>query len=143
MYKGVVHSIVLARVEREQADDLVQDTFLRAWERLPSLRRPEAFGPWLLNIARNRVTDDARVRRARGPMPELGQAPPPTVEAKEVLSAIRALPKHYAEPLLMRLVQGMTGAEIAAQTGLTPGSVRVNLHRGMARLRAALESDDE
>jgi RNA polymerase sigma-70 factor (ECF subfamily) len=40
--------------------------------------------------------------------------------------------------LILRLVEGMTGPEIAARTGLTPGSVRVNLHRGMHQLRAKL-----
>lgn len=143
MYKGVVHSVVLARVERDRADDLVQDVFLRAWERLDMLRRPEAFGPWLLNIARNRVRDHRRRDRATASMPDIGRPPPPTAEAKQALAAIRALPDHYSEPLMMRLVEGLTGAEIAERTGLTPGSVRVNLHRGMARLRAALEIDDE
>jgi RNA polymerase sigma-70 factor, ECF subfamily len=49
------------------------------------------------------------------------------------------LPEAYRETLMMRLVEGMTGPEIAARTGLTPDSVRVNLHRGMKLLRDALE----
>jgi RNA polymerase sigma-70 factor (ECF subfamily) len=56
-----------------------------------------------------------------------------------VLEAIRSLPESYREPLILRLVEGMTGPEIAARTGLTPGSVRVNLHRGMQHLRASLK----
>ena len=59
-------------------------------------------------------------------------------EELAVLDAIRALPAAYAETLLMRLLEGMTGPEIAARTGLTPESVRVNLCRGMKRLRRAL-----
>src|SRR5262249_61327559 len=62
----------------------------------------------------------------------------PGAEAREALEAIRALPDAYREPLLMRLVEGMSGAEIAERTGLTPGSVRVNLHRGMQLLRERL-----
>jgi RNA polymerase sigma-70 factor (ECF subfamily) len=54
------------------------------------------------------------------------------------MAAIRALPEAYRETLTMRLVEGMTGPEIAERTGLTHGSVRVNLHRGMLQLRAAL-----
>ena len=60
----------------------------------------------------------------------------------EILDAIRALPDAYRETLILRLVEGMTGPEIAARTGLTHGSVRVNLHRGMQQLRAKLETQD-
>ena len=63
---------------------------------------------------------------------------PPRAEARRALEAIRALPEAYREPLVLRLVEGMTGPEIAERTGLTPGSVRVNLHRGMKLLRERL-----
>jgi RNA polymerase sigma-70 factor (ECF subfamily) len=55
-----------------------------------------------------------------------------------VLATIRTLPEAYREPLLLRLVEGMSGSEIAERTGLTHGSVRVNLHRGMTLLRQKL-----
>lgn len=55
-----------------------------------------------------------------------------------MLEAIRSLPEAYREPLVLRLVEGLTGPEIAEKTGLTPGSVRVNLSRGMKRLRTSL-----
>jgi RNA polymerase sigma-70 factor (ECF subfamily) len=55
-----------------------------------------------------------------------------------ILALVRSLPETYREPLILRLVEGMTGPEIAARTGLTPGSVRVNLHRGMQQLREKL-----
>ncbi len=48
---------------------------------------------------------------------------------------MRELPEAYRDTLVMRFVEGMTGPEIAAHTGLTHGSVRVNLHRGMQMLR--------
>jgi RNA polymerase sigma-70 factor (ECF subfamily) len=57
------------------------------------------------------------------------------MEAQTVLNAILSLPEAYREPLILRLVEGMSGPEIAARTGLTHGSVRVNLHRGMQQLR--------
>ena len=60
------------------------------------------------------------------------------LDAERALAAIRSLPDAYRETLLLRLVEGLTGPEIAERTGLTAGSVRVNLHRGMALLRAAL-----
>ena len=61
------------------------------------------------------------------------------MEAQRALDAIRALPQAYRETLMLRLVEGMTGPEIALRTGLTPDSVRVNLCRGMKLLRAALD----
>ena len=59
-------------------------------------------------------------------------------EAALILAVVRALPEPYREPLILRLVEGMTGPEIAARTGLTHGSVRVNLYRGMQLLREKL-----
>ena len=56
----------------------------------------------------------------------------------EILELIRSLPDAYRETLVLRLVEGMTGPEIAARTGLTAASVRVNLHRGMKLLRERL-----
>jgi RNA polymerase sigma-70 factor, ECF subfamily len=59
-------------------------------------------------------------------------------DAVSLLSVIRSLPDAYRETLMLRLVEGLTGPEIAERTGLTPGSVRVNLHRGMKQLRETL-----
>jgi len=63
---------------------------------------------------------------------------PIETETFAILEIIRSLPEAYRDTLLMRLVEGMTGAEIAARSGLTPASVRVNLHRGMKLLRERL-----
>ena len=60
-----------------------------------------------------------------------------------MLAAIRALPEAYRETLVLRLVEGMTGPEIAERTGLTAGSVRVNLYRGMKQLRERLRASYE
>ena len=59
-------------------------------------------------------------------------------EAVMTMAVLRTLPETYRESLTLRLVEGMTGPEIAARLGLTHGSVRVNLHRGMRMLRERL-----
>ena len=59
-------------------------------------------------------------------------------EADEILETIRGLPEAYRETLILRLVEGMTGPEIAERIGLTHDSVRVNLFRGMKMLRERL-----
>ncbi|MGI8671444.1 MAG: sigma-70 family RNA polymerase sigma factor [Luteitalea sp.] len=61
------------------------------------------------------------------------------LEADRALAVIRQLPEAYRETLLLRLVEGMNGPEIAARTGLTPDSGRVNLCRGMKLLRSRLD----
>ena len=138
-YSRMVHGILLSRVPSSEAEDLVQDVFFAAWRRLATLRDSNAFGGWLAMIARNRAADYHREARPTLALPdELASSNPPHLEAASVLETIRSLPEAYRETMILRLVEGMTGPEIAVQTGLTPDSVRVNLHRGMKLLRAAL-----
>jgi DNA-directed RNA polymerase specialized sigma24 family protein len=63
--------------------------------------------------------------------------------ARSVLAAIHALPEAYHETLVLRLVEGLTGPQIAAALDMTHGSVRVNLTRGMEMLRAKLTANPE
>jgi RNA polymerase sigma-70 factor (ECF subfamily) len=152
-YAPMVHGILLARVRPSEVDDLMQDVFVSALEKLGGLRDGQAFGPWLATMAKNRAIDFHRSRKPTAELPEeLGRPDAERAEAERVLRTIRALPEAYREPLVLRLVEGMTGPEIAAQVGLEPGSVRVNLCRGMKMLRErlglvaaeapALEADD-
>jgi RNA polymerase sigma-70 factor (ECF subfamily) len=139
-YASMVHGILLCRVPRWEVEDLAQDVFLIVFRRLSSLRNPAAFPGWLAMIARNRATDYLRRTPRTEELPEdLPSSDPSETEARAILEIIRALPEAYRETLVLRLVEGMTGPEIAARTGLTPGSVRVNLHRGMVRLREKLD----
>ncbi len=139
-YAGLVHGILLARVPRLEIEDLVQDVFLTAYRRLATLRDPAAFPGWIAMITRNHATDHMRrAPRTEELLEDLPAENPSEYEAKAILEIVRSLPEAYRETLILRLVEGMTGPEIAARTGLTPGSVRVNLHRGMARLREKLD----
>jgi RNA polymerase sigma-70 factor (ECF subfamily) len=142
-YARLVHGILLARVPPGEADDLVQDVFLSVMRQLRGLRTAAAFRGWLAAIARNRAMDYFRRTRQLVPLEDdmihKSRAAPDTgANALEVLDLIRHLPEAYREPLILRLVEGMTGPEIAHQTGLTADSVRVNLCRGMKMLRALL-----
>jgi RNA polymerase sigma-70 factor (ECF subfamily) len=143
LYAPMVHGILLARVPYRDVDDLVQDVFLVALKRLGSLRDTAAFGGWLAMITRNRAVD--YYRRARETEELTDDLPVASSrdteaehEAARMLEAVRSLPEAYRETLVMRLVEGMTGPEIAARAGMTPASVRVNLHRGMKLLREKL-----
>jgi RNA polymerase sigma-70 factor (ECF subfamily) len=141
-YARVIHAVLLARAPYDDVEDLVQDVFLSAWDRLQSLRDPAAFGGWLTMIARNRATDFHRRTVDAVELPEDLSVPDESstrMEALAVLDTIRSLPAAYRETLVLRLVEGLTGPEIAERTGLTSASVRVNLHRGMKLLREKLE----
>lgn len=146
-YARMVHGVLLARVPRPDVDDLVQDVFLLALRRLPTLRQPESFGAWLATIARNLANDFHRrsvpenrwVQETADSVAGENTEKDRDGQAIEILETIRNLPDAYRETLILRLVEGMTGPEIAARTGMTAGSVRVNLHRGMQQLRAKLK----
>jgi len=146
LYASMVHGILLARVPHDDVDDLVQEVFMTALQRLSTLRDTRSFGAWLAAIARNRAND---YHRHAAPEEQLADDPSENERASsnsedrerpaaEILDVVRTLPDAYRETLILRLVEGMTGPEIAARTGLTHGSVRVNLHRGMQLLREKL-----
>lgn len=139
LYAPLVHGILLSRVPRAEVDDLVQDIFLHAFKKLHTLRDAAAFGPWIAMIARNRAVDFHRRSRETVEInDDLRGSESHESRANEILELIRNLPEAYRETLVLRLVEGMTGPEIAARTGLTAASVRVNLHRGMKLLREKL-----
>ena len=140
-FSRAVHAVLLSRLPRSQVDDLVQEVFLHAMTRIAELREPLAFGAWICTLARRRVADYYRRATADAPLEDViapGTSPETSAEASAAVAAIHDLPEAYRETLAMRLVAGMSGPEIAAATGLTPDSVRVNLHRGFRLLRSRL-----
>jgi RNA polymerase sigma-70 factor (ECF subfamily) len=145
-YARMVHGILLARVPLPEVDDLVQDVFVQAMRQVHTLRDVSCFGGWLATVTRNRAND---YHRRSVELVELTEDSPSEAREKRrssapgddgaaILAAIRELPEAYRETLILRLVEGYTGPEISERTGLTPGSVRVNLHRGMQMLREKL-----
>ncbi len=138
-FSPMVHGIVLARVPRDEVDDIVQEVFIAAYKNLRDLRDKNAVGAWVANIARNRAFEFYRHTKPTEELSEnLSRNDNSIAEAREILETICSLPDAYKETLILRLVEGMTGQEISEQTGLTPESVRVNLHRGMKLLREKL-----
>lgn len=139
-YSRLVHGILLAHVPYADAEDLTQDVFVQAMEKIGALSNPQAVGGWLAAIARRRAVDFHRRRKPAEPIenhdPGRRDA---RGEALLALGEIQRLPEAYRETLILRLVEGMTGPEIAERTGLTHDSVRVNLHRGMKLLRERLQ----
>lgn len=148
-YARMVHGILLCRVPPREVDDLVQDVFVSALRQLHALRDASRFGAWLCTITRNRANDYHRRAIPIEQATESGEVETmeqsratdhvAEQEAAAVLAVLSTLPDTYCEPLTLRLVEGMTGPEIAVRMGMTHGSVRVNLFRGMQMLREKLE----
>ena len=148
-FAPMVHAVLVAHAAAQEAEDLMQDVFLAAWRGLHRLQRDEHVGAWLAVIARNRarrshsrappaaesLPDDPPDPRSLSRGAEGGGGGAGAVEARDAADAALALlaqlPDAYRETLAMRLVEGLSGPEIAEATGLTHGSVRVNLTRGM------------
>lgn len=145
-FSTAVHGTLLARLDPSEAEDMVQEVFLEGWQKLEQLRDAESFGAWICAIARRRAIDLVRRTARSEPLPEdlvIAARAEPDLDAKLALEAIHSLAEAYREPLLLRLLGGLSGEEIAEVTGLTPGSVRVNLHRGFRLLRERMGVDNE
>jgi RNA polymerase sigma-70 factor (ECF subfamily) len=137
-----------------QAEDLLQETLLRAYRSLDRLEDPAAFRPWLLTITHNVLIDAARrdARKKRGSrsasetrLAEAAATEPSPDEAahqeearQRVLAALRSLPEEYRMPLALRYLTGADYDAIGEQLGLTNGSLRGFLHHGLKMLRDRL-----
>lgn len=125
-------------------EDLVQDTFLKAWESLKDLKQPEAFKGWLLTIARRLAWRQSEISGRERPMPEFPERPAPLDladpdEARdEVQKALARLPERYRIPVTLHFLNGMEYGAIEKSTGLANGSLRGLVARGVAKLRAEL-----
>lgn len=154
--------------DRERTEDLVQETYLTAWRSIGQLHDvPDAssFRRWLFAVARTVRIDsarhDSRKKRA-GPKPAgqsemhddlLAAVHDPSLPPDEkllrrekqdqVLALLRSLPEEYRAPIAMRYLSGADYQVICRQLGLSNGSLRGLLNRGMARLRSLLGASEE
>ena len=140
--------------EREQAEDILQDTFVKAWRGLASLRLEELnFSAWLYRIARNTVNDYYRKLYRSPRLVELDQAVEMTTgespaaaamtrsELEQVQKASGRLPAHYRQVLELRFVQEFSVTETAEVLGKSPVAVRLIQHRALKQLRHFLSKD--
>jgi RNA polymerase sigma-70 factor (ECF subfamily) len=153
-YWGLAFALVLARTRNPaEAEDIAQESFLKAYAHLRSLRRPARFAGWLSRIALQQCANAARahVRRkaalaqeAAEPareeaLPAYSSNPGLTeAQARFVRETVGRLPEHLQSLVLMRFMTGLSAVEIAAQLGKRPGTVRVYLHRAYQLLRQDL-----
>jgi RNA polymerase sigma-70 factor (ECF subfamily) len=132
------------------ADDVAQETFLRAWRSLDRFELGRPFGPWVCRIAANLAVNHVRSPQAReGPLPEgYGETPAPSAdplgavldaEARRVLDeAVAALPAEQRAVFVLRAVEDLSYREIAEALDLHVGTVMSRLFRARERLAQAL-----
>lgn len=136
--------------DRDEAEDVVQETFIRAWQRRGDLRDPSAVVPWLSRIARNAARDRLRwwrrrPERARTDVEPAGAAAPADQtligeeRAAEVRRALDVLSEKHRVILLLREVEDMSYEHIAELLDLPVGTVESRLHRARAALAKKLE----
>jgi len=131
-----------------EAEDLTQETFLRAWQRLPEPEPDRRLGAWLRRVAVNLACDGFRARRSRG-TPELfddrtearavRQAGPAAQPRGDLEEAILGLPDGARTAFVLFDVYGYRHEEIAALTGMAVGTSKAQVHRARRLLRRALE----
>ncbi|MBS1965125.1 MAG: RNA polymerase sigma factor [Chloroflexi bacterium SZAS-1] len=136
----------------EQAEDLLQETFLRAFRAIGSLDDPGLLRGWLYRIAHNLALSALRRRRLISWLPLQPGRPlgvvshdRTAIEAAEVSAALARVPLDQRAPLLLHLVAGFSYAEVAVLLGVSEGTVRMRISRGRAAFRAAYragENDD-
>jgi len=143
--------------DSHRAEDLVQETYLVAWRKVGQLKEVTGLRPWLFSIAHSVLIDsirrEGRKKRsggredseALGQVADGGASPAGELEREEMreraLSGLRSLPEEYRLPLTLRYIGGADYETIGRELGLSNGSLRGLLNRGMVKLRAVLKSD--
>ena len=126
----------------QEAEDAVQDTFLRYLEKRPEFRDGEHEKAWLLKVAANRCKSVLRTRRRHPAVELLDVYPAPDREGRELVEAILSLPANQRSAVHLHYYEGYTSEEIGAILGQRPGTVRSHLSRARDALRRYL-SDEE
>jgi len=144
---GRVHGAILRLVgmDRARAEELTQEAFIRAWQKLSSFRHESAFSTWLYRLGVNTAlmdlrarreeyaTDDAALEAAAG-----GDVPFCAAERGDLERAVSDLPPRARAVLVLHDVEGWKHEEISAELGMAVGSSKAQLHRARGLLRRAL-----
>lgn len=144
---GRVYSLAYRMVGEEQADDLTQEVFIRAWRKLDSFKGQAQFGTWLHRLAVNHILSrrtTLRKREARhgGGDAVLSRAVAPKRRASgaalDIESSMQRLPARAREVFVLYDVEGYSHDEIATQLGVSVGTSKSQLHRARMLMREQL-----
>lgn len=142
-----IHGAVLrlAGYDHARAEDLTQDAFVRAWQKLGEFRHESAFGTWLYRLAVNVALMDLRSRHAHpvgfvdeDSLPEQGETPFCAAERDELERGIARLPSRARAVLVLHDVEGWRHEDISKELDMAVGTSKAQLHRARALLRKFL-----
>jgi len=146
-FAPAVYRLAYARTgSRADAEDVMQETFLRLLTARPKLKDDDHARAWLLRVAAQRSADHFRAlrRRREAPLTEAEDLPgPEPPEEGRALAAVLALPVQYRAPIHLFYYEGLSVAQIAAVLGKSEGAVKTRLSRGRALLRQIMSEGDE
>ena len=147
LHAARIHGAVyrLAGYDHARAEDLTQDAFIRAWQKLPSFRHESAFSTWLYRLAINVALMDLRSRGSDpvsmmddDHLPEAGDTPFCAAERKELEQAIALLPPRARAVLVLHDIEGWTHEDIGNELAMATGTSKAQLHRARGLLRKVL-----
>jgi RNA polymerase sigma-70 factor (ECF subfamily) len=136
------------RLPAGDVEDAVQETLLAIHRRRHTYDPQYPLGPWLAAIAKNKWVDQLR-SLARRPMDELpdelatGDHEAAVISSSVLSSLLDELRPAQAQTIMLVKVQGYSVEEASGQTGLSPSAVKMNIHRGLARLTAIIEKTSD
>lgn len=145
-YARSVYAIAMAVLsDPEAAEDVSQEAFTRAWERLGACGNPTRVGAWLLGIARNCAREALRSRRREAPIPAREPECSAPVDGREerieeVIRALASLGEEAQALLSMRYQEGLSSKEISARTGMSVSNVKVSIFRAYEKLREQVKA---
>ena len=152
-HAGRIHGAVLRLVggHHARAEELTQEAFVRAWQKLPGFRFESAFGTWLYRLAVNTALMDLRALKndpveqgvEEDALPESGASPFCPAEREELERAVAALSPRTRAVLVLHDVEGWKHEEIATELSMAVGSSKAQLHRARRLLRHALGVNHE
>ena len=143
-YQDTLYRAALAILgDAHEAEDAVQDAFLRWWERAPDFPDAARERAWLLKVTVNGCKSRLRAPWRRRTAPLLDTYPAAEPEEREVLEAVQALPPRDRAVVHLYYCEGYQTAEIAAMTGQREGTVRSRLSRARAKLRDLLKGESQ
>jgi len=142
-----IHGLVRRMVDSDQAEDITQDVFVRAWEKLSTFRGEAAFGTWLHRLAINVIlgrrqtigTERTRFLDADDALESLPTRSAPVDMGMDFEDALSQLPEGARQVFLLHDVSGYKHEEIAKLLGIVPGTSKSQLHHARMALRKYLD----